>query len=261
MFETLLITFREGLEAFLMVAIATLYLRKTAHHALVGGVRAGLAVSVAGSVVLGEALADVGAASPKWEGILALVAAAAVVWCVAHVLSMGKHMGTEISGRLSKASALDGSRAWWAVFGFTVFMVGREGIETATMLASLSRNAELQHMAVGGALGLVVAASVAWAWVKFGREVNLSRFFNVTAVFMLAFAAMLVLKAFHEFTEGALVPGIDNAYWHLATEDWVEGRYAQIGSVLLVLAPTLWLLGAQLRDRRDGRAVAPADAA
>jgi high-affinity iron transporter len=253
MFETLLITFREGLEAFLMVAIATLYLRKTARHALVGSVRTGLAVSVAGSAVLGMALADVGATSPKWEGILALLAAAAVVWCVAHVFKMGRHMGTEISAKLGAISVLDGSRAWWAVFGFTVFMVGREGVETATMLASLSRNAELRHMALGGVLGLAIAASVAWAWVKFGREVNLSRFFNVTAVFMLGFAAMLVLKAFHEFTEGALIPGIDNAYWHLATEEWVEGVYAQIGSVLLVLAPTLWLLAAQLREHRRGR--------
>lgn len=37
MFETLLITFRESLEAILMVAIATLYLRKTGRDALTGG--------------------------------------------------------------------------------------------------------------------------------------------------------------------------------------------------------------------------------
>ena len=129
-------------------------------------------------------------------------------------------------------------------------MVGREGIETATMLASLSRNSELQHMAVGGFVGVGIAATVAWMWVKFGREVNLTRFFNVTSIFMLAFAAMLVLKGFHEFTEGALVPGIDNAYWHLATEAYVAGAYAQIASVLLVLAPTLWLIVAHLRDGR-----------
>ena len=30
---------------------------------------------------------------------------------------------------------------------------------------------------------------------------------------MLAFAAMPVFNAFHEFTEGALLPGIDNACW------------------------------------------------
>ena len=77
MFETLLITFREGLEAFLMVAIATLYLRKTGRDALIGGVRAGLALSVAGSIALGIALADGGAKSPLREGSYRSLAAVA----------------------------------------------------------------------------------------------------------------------------------------------------------------------------------------
>ncbi len=244
MFQTLLITFREGLEAFLMVAVATLYLRKTGREALIGAVRSGLGVSVAGSVLLGVLLARIGSMSPLWEGILALLAAAAVVWCVVHMRRMGQHMGTEISGGLGKASLLDGSNAWWAVFGFTCFMVGREGIETAAMLAALASNSELRLMTTGGVIGIALAATVAWAWVKFGRAVDLSRFFNVTAVFMLAFAVMLVFKAFHEFTEGAWIPGIDNSYWHLATEPFAEGVYAQWASVLLVLAPTVWLIAA-----------------
>jgi high-affinity iron transporter len=252
MFETLLITFREGLEAFLMVAIAALYLRKTGRESLIGAVRTGLGVSVAGSVLLGIVLAKIGSMSPLWEGILALVAAAAVVWCVVHMRRMGKHMGAEISGGLGKTSVLDGSQAWWAVFGFTCFMVGREGVETAAMLASLAGNAELSHMTAGGLLGVLLAASVAWAWVKFGRQVDLSRFFNVTAVFMLVFAVLLVFKAFHEFTEMALIPGIDNSYWHIATESLAEGTYAQIISVLLVLAPTVWLATSHWLDKRSG---------
>ncbi len=252
MYQTLLITFREGLEAFLMVAVATLYLRKTGREALVGAVRSGLVASIAGSVLLGVLLARLGSMSPLWEGVLALLAAAAVVWCVTHMCKMGRHMGAEVSGGLSQATLLDGRRAWWAVFGFTSFMVGREGIETAAMLASLAGNAELRHMALGGVLGVVVAGSVAWAWVRFGRQVNLTRFFNVTGVFMLAFAVMLVFKAFHEFTEGALIPGVDNAYWHRVTEPFTEGLYAQGVSLLLVLAPTIWLLGSYWRDRVAG---------
>ncbi len=253
MFETLLITFREGLEAFLMVAVATIYLRKTGRQALIGGVRAGLAFAIVASIALGVALADVGASSPMWEGILALLAAAAVIWCVTHMLKMGKQMSGEISMGLSKASVLEGPKAWWAVFGFTLFMVGREGIETAAMLAALAGNAEMGHMTAGGLLGVTLAGSVAWLWVRFGRQVNLSRFFNVTAVFMLVFAAMLAFKAFHEFTEGALIPGIDNAWWHLATEPYVEGNFAAMVSVLLVLAPTAWLVVAHFRDRMNER--------
>ncbi|MEO6017125.1 MAG: FTR1 family protein [Polaromonas sp.] len=250
MYETLLITFREGLEAFLMVAVATLYLRKTGKEPLISAVRSGLGVSVVASALLGVLLAQIGSVSPLWEGVLALAAAVAVIWCVVHMRRMGRYMGAEISGGLGKASLLDGSKAWWAVFGFTCFMVGREGIETAAMLASLAGNSELRYMTVGGVVGVAFAGAVAWAWVKFGRSVDLSRFFNVTGVFMVMFAVMLVFKAFHEFTEGALIPGIDNAYWHLLTEPLAEGFYAQLVSMSLVLAPTLWLVATHWLDGR-----------
>lgn len=250
MFQTLLITFREGLEAFLMVAIATLYLRKTGRHGLIGAVRVGLAVSIAGSVVLGVALAKVGASSPMWEGVLAMLAAAAVIWCVTHMLKIGKQMGGEISAGMGKALILDGTNAWWTVFVFTLFMVGREGVETAAMLSSLAANSEMRLLLVGGLIGLASAGAVALLWTKFGRQVNLSRFFNVTAVFMLVFAAMLVFRGFYEFTEVNLIPGLDNAYWHDASEAYVEGNYAQIASVMLVLAPTLWLIAAHWMDQK-----------
>jgi high-affinity iron transporter len=237
------------------VAIATLYLRKTGHVALIQAVRAGLVVSVAASVVLGVLMAKLGASSPMWEGILALAAAAAVFWCVFHMLKMGRHMSGEITAGMEQALIPKGLNAWWSVFGFTVFMVGREGVESAAMLSSLATSADGPQLFFGGLMGLAVASSVALLWTKYGRQINLSRFFNVTSVFMLAFAAMLVLKAVFEFTEVNLIPGIDNEYWHVLTEPAVEGGYAQIASVLLVLAPSLWLVAAHWLDRKRGRAV------
>jgi high-affinity iron transporter len=253
MFQTLLITFREGLEAFLMVAVATLYLRKTGHHALLHAVRAGLAVSISGSVVLGVIMAKVGASSPAWEGTLALLAAAAVFWCVLHMLKMGKQMGNEISEGLGRATLLDGANAWWSVFVFTLFMVGREGVETAAMLSAIAADAGANHLFVGGLLGTAAAATIALLWNKYGREINLSRFFNVTSVFMLAFSVMLLLRAFFEFTEINLIPAIDNAYWHDATEALVEGAGAQVASLMLVMAPTLWLSIAYFYEQRRNR--------
>ena len=252
MFSTLLITFREGLEAFLMVAIATLYLRKTDRLALIHAVRAGLVVALALSIALGLALAKMGESSPAWEGALALLAAMAVVWCVVHMLKAGKQMGGDISSGIGKASLLDGSRAWWSVFGFTLFMVGREGVESATMLASLASGSEMRAMFTGGVLGTCIAATVAILWVRFGKQVNLSRFFNVTAVFMLVFATLLLLKSVFEFTEVNLLPGIDNAFWHELLEPVVEGNFAQLISLMLVLAPTMWLISAHFLDQKRG---------
>jgi hypothetical protein len=129
-------------------------------------------------------------------------------------------------------------------------MVGREGVESAAMLSSLASNSEMQSFFAGGLIGLGAAATLAVLWTRFGSQVNLSRFFNVTAAFMLALAALLALKAFFEFTEVNLVPIIDNAYWHDATEAYVEGDYAHIASVMLVLAPMVWLTLAHWLDQR-----------
>ncbi len=252
MFSTLLITFREGLEAFLMVAIATLYLRKTERQSLINAIRVGLVVAVGLSLALGLALAKMGETSPAWEGALALIAALAVVWCVAHMLKAGKHMGGEITTGIGKASVLDGSRAWWAVFGFTLLMVGREGVESATMLASLASGSEMRALFIGGVIGTCTAAAVAMLWVRYGKQVNLTRFFNVTAVFMLAFASLLLLKSVFEFSEVNLIPGVDNTYWHDLLEPLIDGDFAQLISLLLVLAPTLWLISAHFLDQKRG---------
>jgi high-affinity iron transporter len=250
MFSTLLITFREGLEALLVVAIASLYLRKTGHVGLISAVRAGLALAVLLSVGLGMLLAQAGESSPAWEGSLALVAGVAVLACVLHMRKMGKHMGAEISSGLSKATMLDGAHAWWGVFTFVVFMVGREGVETAAMLASLASKGGMMVLFAGGLGGLAVAAFVAMLWTRYGKRVNLARFFKVTSVFMLAFAVLLLLKGVFEFSEAELLPLVDNAYWHDLLEPVIDGDFAQVLSLLLVLAPTAWLLAAHVHDRR-----------
>jgi high-affinity iron transporter len=131
-------------------------------------------------------------------------------------------------------------------------MVGREGIETATMLASLASSAELGHLLWGGLMGLALAMAIAWAWARYGKAVDLGRFFRVTAWFMMIFALQLMVYALHEFTEAGTLPLIDNAWWHAATEDLAEGWAAQMISLALVIVPTVWLAVAHWQDRQQG---------
>jgi high-affinity iron transporter len=250
MFSILLITFREGLEALLVVAIASLYLRKTGYVHLLSAIRSGLGVAVALSALLGFVLSRIGALSPVAEGVMALLAAVAVLWCVVHMMKAGKIMGREITARLEKISVLNGSKAWFAVFIFTLFMVGREGVETATMLATLASSSDMFHLALGGFLGTALASLVAWAWSRYGKAVDLGRFFRVTSWFLLIFGVQLVVYALHEFTEAQAIPGIDNSWWHASTEDLAEGFIAQMISLSLVVVPTVWLAVAHWQDHR-----------
>ena len=94
------------------------------------------------------------------------------------------------------------------------------------MLAALTSSAELPHLVWGGLIGLILAFAI--AWVRYGKAVDLGCFLRVTARFMAIFAIQLVVCALHEFTESGSISGIDNAWWHAATEDLAEELTAQI---------------------------------
>jgi high-affinity iron transporter len=246
--QMLLVTLREGIEMFLIVAIAAAYLRKTGREALLSAVAWGTAAAVAISVVLGTWLAEV-AVLPKWEALLSLVAAVLIISMVVYMLKAAKHLRRDIGTRLEAAATHSGSAAWLGVFAFVVLMVTREGMETAFITASLFRQTDTAHFIAGALAGLTLAAALAWAWSRYGSRVNLALFFRVTSVFLVLFALQLIVYSFHEATEANILP-IDNAYWHIATEPYgPEGEYGAALTYALVLVPAAWLMFAALKVR------------
>jgi high-affinity iron transporter len=166
------------------------------------------------------------------------------------MLKAARHMSRDIGTRLETAAARSGRAAWIGVFLFVVLMVTREGMETAFITASLFRQTQALSFAVGAIAGLALAAALAWAWLRVGHRVNLALFFRITSVFLVLFALQLVVFAFHEATEGNLLP-LDNAYWHLATEPYgPEGQYGALLTYALVLVPAAWILVHSFRSRR-----------
>lgn len=248
--QILLITLREGIEMFLIVAIAAAYLRKTGRAALLPAVAWGTGVALVVSVALGVGLAEV-AVTPKWESLLALVAAILVISMVVYMLSAAKHLRRHIGEKLDAAATRPGRAAWLGVFLFVVLMITREGMETAFLTASLFRQTQTQHFVLGALVGLAAAAALAWGWLRYGRRINLQLFFNVTSIFLVLFALQLVIYAFHEATEGNLLP-LDNAYWHVTTEPYgPEGEYGAMLTYALVLVPAAWLAWAAWNGRQD----------
>jgi high-affinity iron transporter len=248
MAQMLLVTLREGIEMFLIVAIAAAYLRRTGRGALLSAVGWGTATAVAASVVLGTWLAEV-AVLPKWEALLALIAALLVISMVVYMLKAARHLRRNIGAGLEAAAAKPGGSAWAAVFLFVVLMVTREGMETAFITASLFRQTDGLHFLAGALAGLGLAAALAWTWLRYGSRIDLGLFFRVTSVFLALFALQLVVYAFHEATEANLLP-IDNAYWHIATEPYgPEGEFGAALTYALVLVPVAWLMWSGLRSR------------
>lgn len=247
MYTAFMITLREGIEAFLIVAITLAWLRKTGRGALVGAVYAGMSTALIASWLASSAFAQA-ANKPLWEGLLALVTAALVATFTVHVMRTAKSMKRELEVTLARAA---GSRwAWLGVFGFTVLAITREGMEAALLLASTYLQTDMQDFFRGALLGLAGAAAVASLWGRYGHRIDLGRFLQVTAVFLLLFVAQLAIYAFHEFTEAGVLP-LDNEFWHVATEPYgPEGRYGHWLSYGLVAVPLAWLAIATLKGRR-----------
>jgi high-affinity iron transporter len=136
------------------------------------------------------------------------------------------------------------------VFAFVLVMIVREGMETALILTTLLFEQGSRDLLIGATFGVLLAALVAWAWSRYGQRVNLKRFFQVTSVFLILFTVQLFIYAFHEFSEAGAVPGIDNEFWHAATEPYgPEGQYGEWLTYLMVLVPAGWLAVAWWRDR------------
>jgi high-affinity iron transporter len=239
MLQAFVITLREGLESFLIVAITFAYLRKTKRHRLLPAVLWGIATSVLLS--LGVAVLFRRASNQAlWEGMLALVAAVLVASLTVHMWRVGRRMKGEIETRLEIAASRTGARAWVGVFVFTLLMITREGMETVVLLGALLFQVQSVNAIAGAFAGILCAAVIAWLWARYGHRINLGRFFQVSAIFLLVFSLQLIIYGFHELTEAAVIPYSEPLHW--ATEPYgPDGRYGKSLSYLLVLLPLGWL--------------------
>ena len=239
MLQALVVTFREGLEAFLIVAISLAYLRKSGRHELVPAVRWGIALSIV--ISMGAAVLFARAANHSlWEGVLAIVAALSVASLTVHMWRAARRIKKDIEGHLSSSALRTGAAAFTGVLLFTLLMITREGMETALLLGTLLFQNTSLNIIAGAVLGTFAAALVAWIWSRYGHRVNLGLFFQVTSVFLFVFVVQLLIYGFHELMEANIFPYSEPL--HLATEPYgPDGRFGRYLSYLLIVLPLAWL--------------------
>jgi high-affinity iron transporter len=239
MLQAFVITLREGLEAFLIVAISLAYLRKSQRSELIPAVHLGIGVSVLLSI--GAAVLFSRAANQAlWEGVLAIAAAVSVASLTIHMWRTAKRIKKDIEGHLHTSAMKTGAAAFAGVFLFTLLMITREGMETALLMGTLLLQDMSMGIIVSAAAGVAVAAFVASLWSRYGHRVNLGLFFQVTAVFLMIFVVQLLIYGFHELTEANIFPYSEAL--HIATEPYgPDGLYGRYLTYLLVVMPMFWL--------------------
>lgn len=251
MWQGFTIALREGIESFLIVALTLNYLARTGRARLSRAVYSGIAVSVATCAGAGL-LFSRAENQPLWEGILALAAAVLVGSLLVYMKRVSARLKSDIEHRLEAHAKRGSARAaFWGVFGFTLLMITREGMETALLVSTALFQMKSSAVLAGLGLGLVAAVAIAFAWTRLGRGVDLRGLLNVSAAFLAIFLLQLLLYGVHELSEAGVLPASQAV--HDATEVLgPDGRVGQLLAYLLAIVPTLWLAGLWWK-RRAGR--------
>lgn len=241
MLETMIITFREGLEMFLIVAIMLAYLMKTGRPHLKEPVFWGIGIAVFISLTTGWHIAEL-AQDPIMEGSLALLAGALVASMTYTMMKASKNIRAHIGNKLNASAEKGGWSAILGVFGFTVVMIAREGMETAMMLGTMTASMNQGDVLAGAFLGFAAVGVIGFIWIKQSHRIHLRLFMQVTGVFLMLFCVHLFIYGFHELTEVSAVPFIDNFKWHTLSEPFEPGEpIGNLISAALLVVPCFWL--------------------
>jgi len=207
MFEALIVTLREGVEAALVVGIIAAFLRREAGGRHLGAVWAGILAAIAASVAGGYLLRRLAVNEEVLEGVLYLAAAGVVgsmlVWMWRH----SRALSGEMKGTLARILTRERAAAVAAgIFLFTFLMVFREGMETVLFLSALSLTSGGLETLLGVLAGLIAAFAFGVLFVRGSLRVDLGRFFKITGIALLIFVAQLLVNGYHELAEAGWLP-------------------------------------------------------
>jgi len=188
-----LMGFREGLEAFLLIAIILQYLTKTGQLQLKTKVFQGAAVGLVASLILGmllnelsQSMGGVSALTKVWESAASFVALALVtlfiIWMIRHGGDMAKQIQGEVASNLSTMG----------VFFISFVVIAREGTEIA--IFSFAGKYPAEYVAIGLVISLVLTVLISRSLVK----INLSLLFKITLAYLILQAGFLLGYAVHE---------------------------------------------------------------
>jgi high-affinity iron transporter len=216
MLANFLIGLREGLEAGLVVSILVAYLVKTERRALLRPVWLGIASAVVLSMAFG-ALLTYGPRGLTFEaqeaigGTLSILAVGLVTWMVFWMAKAARGIAAELNGQIDAAAA-----GFWSLFLVAILAVGREGLETAlflwaaTNVATSNGTTSSVGPLLAAALGIAVAALLAWLLYRGAVRINLRKFFKWSGVFVVVIAAGVLSYGVHDLQEAGVLPGINN---------------------------------------------------
>ena len=234
MLETLLISWRESLEAALIVGILLTYLGRSGQRGGIRYVWAGAAAAVLAAFACATASngivshLDPDAQELVQVGVL-LLAVGVLTWMVLWMQRNARGMRGDLHRRADQALAT-GRLVGLATIAFAA--VFREGIETVLFLwGVVVQNVGRSSLPLiaAGLLGAALAVATAWLFFRGFAFLKLQTFFRVTGVLLLLVAAGLLTSGVNTLIGLGYLSPIVPQVWNTS---WLVRDDSPIGAVL-----------------------------
>jgi high-affinity iron transporter len=205
-----LITFREVLEAALIISIILAYLSKTEKKYLSKYVWLGLItaiiVSMLTAIIISSIYGGLSSESMKlFEGIAALIAVAVLTSMLLWMAVKGRYIKKDIQTKI-KSTVEKGTI--FGLVGFSFIVVFREGFETVLFLLPFGAS-DATGTITGALLGVISALVISFLIFLFGVKMNLGRFFYFSSLILVLLAGGLLGYGIHELIEYQEAIGIE----------------------------------------------------
>ncbi len=206
--EAFLITFRESLEAALIIGILFSLLKalkKTEFNKYITlGVLAGILGSLIFAYIFMNFLGGFEGKSEKiYEGILMFLAAGLIThmvfWMKSHARFIKKNMTVKIKKSLQHKSILP-------IFLLAFFSVIREGVETVVFFQAIDVQSNGGISVIAGIMGILVAIGLALFLNQFSRKISFEKFFKYTGILLIFIAGGLLAHGIVEFQGAGIFP-------------------------------------------------------
>lgn len=218
MFPSFLITFREVIEAALIVATILGILVKLGQQKEIRTVWLATIAAAGFSIILlgGASIAGIkiqelytGRAEELIEGILMSASAIFITWAVFFLHNYFGRYKTKLLARLRKTVELQEQRG---LFMLVFTAVIREGFEIVLFLSTIYFSSNPKDILGGFAIGAIIALIICYG--LFAATIRMPVFyaFRATSILLILFAAGLLAHGAHEFVEAGVLVATPNVY-------------------------------------------------
>jgi len=242
------LAFREGLEAILVIVIILLYLKNTNQRFYYKYVFIGSILAIISSIIFAIIFTAIlggfsGTLEKSFEGYTFIISGAFIITLILWMSKEGPKMKKNLEEKV-EFSIETGKIMSISILTFIIIV--REGIELVLLLVGATSVGSLNQTGVilGSSIGLVISVGIGLIIFYGVKTINLSKFFKISNVVLILFAAGLITYGIHELIEAGVVNPIIEDVWnikHILPESFPDGNPATpewleiIGSLMKAL--------------------------